>query len=136
MINDWLVTGTCHGHFGSESRSRFRCGNILISIHVVLVPSQCRKQHIIMTILGNHIIEGHCYCFSKIEQKYENLHTIFNSLERRFACYKNKSLQYFHCLRAYYNIIRTGPQGPHEMPILPQYYIKLAVQIESNLSHH
>ena len=89
-----------------------------------------------MTILGNHIIEGHCYCFSKIEQKYENLHTIFNSLERRFACYKNKSLQYFHCLRAYYNIIRTGPQGPHEMPILPQYYIKLAVQIESNLSHH
>ena len=48
----------------------------------------------------------------------------------------HKSLQYFHCLRAYYNIIRTGPQGPHEMPILPQYYIKLAVQIESNLSHH
>ena len=27
-------------------------------------------------------------------------------------------------------------QGPYERPILPQYYIKLAVQIESNLSHH
>ena len=65
-----------------------------------------RKQHIIMTILRMHILGGHCYRFSKIEQKSENLHTIFNSLERRFACFKNKSLRYFHCLRAYY-IIRT-----------------------------
>ena len=59
-----------------------------------------------MTILRMHILGGHCYRFSKIEQKSENLHTIFNSLERRFACFKNKSLMYFHCLRAYY-IIRT-----------------------------
>ena len=66
-----------------------------------------RKQHVIIVVLPKFILEGSCYKFSKIEQMSENLHCQFNDLERTFACYKNKSLRYFHCLRKFTNVRKT-----------------------------
>ena len=89
------------------------------------------------TVLRKHILEGHCYRFSKIEQRSENLHTIFNSLERRFAFGITIAsghtitlyVQTCRCLNKF--VIRTARNtGFNVRP----FDVKQAARIESSLS--
>ena len=68
----------------------------------------CRKIFKTVASMKRHIQSTHkgLLIFNMNEDQYT--FTPFSiPLERRFACFKNKSLWYFHYLRAYYNIIRT-----------------------------
>ena len=50
--------------------------------------------------------QGTVYKFLKIEQKAENLHCVFNNLERRFLYQKNKAKRYFLMLKEYENMLK------------------------------
>ena len=50
--------------------------------------------------------QGTVYKFLKIEQKAENLHCVFNNLERRFLYQKNKAKRYFLMLKEYDNMLK------------------------------
>ena len=68
----------------------------------------CRKIFKTVASMKRHMQSAHkgLLIFNMNEDQYT--FTPFSiPLERRFACFKNKSLRYFHYLGAYYNIIRT-----------------------------
>ena len=78
-------------------------------IYPVLFPKESitRKMHVLICILPIYIRLGSVYKFMKIEQKSENLHCIFNGLERRFKCVCPKQYRYFSMLQEHENRMKT-----------------------------
>ena len=75
----------------------------------VLFPSQniTRKMHVLSCVLPRYVREGNVYKYLKILQKGENLHAVFNQLERRFINVKIRYVRYFLMLKEYYNMLKT-----------------------------
>ena len=65
-----------------------------------------RKMHVLSCVMPKFVRQGTVYKFLKIEQKAENLHCVFNNLERRFLYQKNKAKRYFLMLKEYKNMLK------------------------------
>ena len=65
-----------------------------------------RKMHVLSCVMPKFVRQGIFYKFLKIEQKAENLHCVFNNLERRFLYQKNKAKKYFLMLKEYENMLK------------------------------
>ena len=65
-----------------------------------------RKMHVLSCVMPKFVRQGTTYKFLKIEQKAENLHCVFNNIERRFLYQKNKAKRYFLMLKEYENMLK------------------------------
>ena len=66
-----------------------------------------RKMHVLSCVVPHYVRQGVVFRYLKIEQKTENLHAIYNELERQFANVRNIAHRYFLMLKAYENKLKT-----------------------------
>ena len=80
------------------------------TLRPVLFPDESitRKQHVVSFVLPKYIREGKIYKYMKIlERKSENLHCVFNALERKFVSAVNQAKRFFFMLREYEHRLKT-----------------------------
>ena len=63
-------------------------------------------MHVLSCVMPKFVRQGTTYKFLKIEQKAENLHCVFNNIERHFLYQKNKAKRYFLMLKEYENMLK------------------------------